>query len=45
MSGSEVAQVMLYLVSYCAPAAFIINLTAYGASVIIGAVSGKGLKL
>lgn len=45
MSGSEVAEIMLYLVSYCAPAAFVINITGYGAKVIYGAVTGKGLQL
>ena len=45
MSASDIGAIMLYLVSYCAPAAFVINLTAYGAKVIIGAVSGKGLQL
>lgn len=45
MSVSDVAQIMLYLVQYCAPAAFVINLTAYGVRVIIDAVTGRGLKL
>lgn len=45
MSGSDVAQIMLFLVKYCAPAAFVINLTAYGARVIIDSVTGKGLRL
>lgn len=45
MSGSEVGQIVLYLVQYCAPAAFVINLTGWGARVIIDAVTGKGLNL
>lgn len=45
MEVSDIAQVMLYLVQYCAPAAFVINLTAYGVKVIIGAVTGKGVSL
>lgn len=45
MQVSDIAQVMVYLVQYCAPAAFIINLTAYGVKVIIGAVTGKGVSL
>lgn len=36
---------IIELVKYCAPAAFIINLTGYGVRVIIDAVTGKGIKL
>ncbi len=45
MGVSEIAEIMIYLVSYCAPAAFVINLTGWGARVIIDAVTGKGLNL
>lgn len=45
MSGSDIAEILLFLVKYCAPTAFVINLTAYGVRVIIDAVTGKGLKL
>lgn len=45
MSVSEVGQVVMYLVSYCAPAAMIINLVGWGARVIIDAITGKGLNL
>lgn len=44
MSVNDIAQVMLFLVSYCAPAAFVINLTAFGARVIIDAATGKFKK-
>lgn len=45
MSGNDIAQIMLFLVQYCAPAAFVINLTAYASRVIIDAMTGKGLRL
>lgn len=45
MSVSDITQVMLNLLAYCLPAAFIINLTAYGVRVIIDTVTGKGLRL
>lgn len=45
MSVNDIGQVMLFLVAYCAPAAFVINLVGYGAKCIIGAVTGKGLVL
>lgn len=45
MSTSDISQVMVSLLEYCLPAAFIINLTGYGVRVIIDVVTGKGLKL
>lgn len=45
MSVNEISEIMLYLVNYCAPAAFVVNLVGYGARVIIDAVTGRGLKL
>lgn len=45
MSIQDVVNLMIYLVNYCAPAALIINLSSWGANVIIGAVSGRGLHL
>lgn len=45
MSMEDIGQVMLYLVQYCAPAAFVINLVAYGANCLISAATGKGFKL
>lgn len=45
MSVNDIGQIMLYLVQYCAPAAFVINLVGYGANVIISAATGKGVKL
>lgn len=45
MSVSDISEVMIFLVKYCAPAAFVINLVGYGVSVIIGAATGKGVKL
>lgn len=45
MQIADVVSLMIYLVSYCAPAALIINISAWGTNVIIGAVSGRGLHL
>ena len=45
MSVTDITQVLIDLVSYCLPAAFIINLTGYGVRVVLDVVSGKGLKL
>lgn len=45
MSVNDITQVMIYLVKYCAPAAFIINLVGYGMRVIVDAATGKGVKL
>ena len=45
VSVSDISSIMIYLVTYCVPAAFVINLVGYGANVIIGAVTGKGVKL
>lgn len=45
MSVSDVSAVLIELIKYCTPAAFIINLTGYGIRVIIDAVTGRGLKL
>ena len=45
MSVTDITQVMIELVKYCLPAAFVINLTAYGSRVIIDACTGKGLRL
>ncbi len=45
MSVNDIRDVMVYLVSYCAPAAFVINLVAYGVRVIIGAATGRGVRL
>lgn len=44
MSVNDISGVMLFLVEYCAPAALVVNLVAYGARVIIDAVTGRGLK-
>lgn len=45
VSVSDISSIMIYLVTYCAPAAFVINLVGYGANVIISAATGKGVKL
>lgn len=45
MSVNDVAEIMKALVFYCAPAAFVINLTAYAVNVIIGVATGKGVRL
>lgn len=45
MSVNDVAAVVLELVKYCVPAAFVINLTGYGVRVVIDAVTGKGVHL
>lgn len=45
MSVTDVAQVIVELVKYCLPAAFVINMTGYGVRVIIDACTGKGLRL
>ncbi len=45
MSLQDASELLAYLISYCAPAALLINLTSWGANVIIGAVTGKGLNL
>lgn len=44
MSVNDISQVMLFLVEYCAPAAFIINLVSFGMSAIIDAATGKFRK-
>lgn len=45
MQVNEIVNLMIYLVSYCAPCALVINLTAWGVNVIIGAITGRGLNL
>lgn len=45
MSVDDIKDVVLYLVTYCTPAAFVVNLVAYGVRVIIDAVTGRGIKL
>lgn len=45
MSVTDITQVIIELVKYCLPAAFVINLTGYGVRVIIDACTGKGLRL
>lgn len=45
MSVTDITQVIVELVKYCVPAAFVINLTGYGVRVIIDACTGKGLRL
>ena len=45
MSVSDITQVIIDLVTYCLPAAFVINLAGYGARVILDAVTGKGIRL
>lgn len=45
MSVSDITQVIVYLIKYCVPAAFVINLTGYGVRVIIDAATGKGVRL
>lgn len=44
MSVNDISEIMVYLVRYCAPCAFVVNLVAYGTRVIIDAVTGRGLK-
>lgn len=44
MSVSDISQVMLFLVEYCAPAAFVINLVSFGTAAIIDAATGKFRK-
>lgn len=45
MSVADVTQVIIELVKFCVPAAFVINLTGYGIRVIMDACTGKGLRL
>ena len=45
MSVSDITQVIVEIVKYCLPAAFVINLAGYGSRVVLDAVTGKGLKL
>lgn len=45
MSVADVALVLLEIVRYCIPFAFMVNLTAWGARVVIAACTGKGLNL
>lgn len=45
MSVNDISQVIIELVKYCVPAAFVINLTAFGVRVIIDACTGKGVRL
>lgn len=45
MGVSDVALVLLEIVRYCIPFAFMVNLTAWGARVVILACTGKGLNL
>lgn len=45
MNTEDIREIMLYLVGYCAPAAFVINLTGYAVRVVVDAVTGRGLKL
>jgi len=45
MSVADVSRVLVELIEYCIPAAFVINLTSYGINAIIAAATGKGVKL
>lgn len=45
MTIADASQVMLQLVSYCMPTAFIINIVSWGCNAILSAVTGKGIKL
>lgn len=45
MELNDVVLVVLELVKYCVPAAFIINLTGYAVRVIVDAATGKGVRL
>ncbi len=45
MSVNDIKDIVLYLVTYCAPAAFVINLSGWAARVIIDAATGKGVNL
>lgn len=45
MGINDIAAIMLWLVQQTAPIAIVISLTRYGASVILDAVSGRGLRL
>lgn len=45
MSVNDISQIVKYLVEYCVPSAFVINLTGYAVRVVIDVVTGKGLKL
>ena len=45
MSVNDVKEMMFWLLQQSAPIAIVIALTRYGASVILDAVSGRGLKL
>lgn len=45
MSIEAIAEVLVFLVGYCAPAGLVINLSSWAVNALIGAVTGKGLKL
>ncbi len=45
MQLNEIVEVILELVRFCAPVAFVINFTGWGIRVIIGAATGKGVQL
>lgn len=45
MSVNDIGEIMKFLVIYCAPCALVVNLVGYGAKVILGAITGKGLVL
>lgn len=45
MTIGDASQVLLQLISYCIPCAFLFNLVGYCGNVIISAATGKGLKL
>lgn len=45
MQVQEISAVLGELITYCAPAALMINLTSWGVNVLIGAITGRGLHL
>lgn len=45
MSISDTSAVIVQLILYCMPAAFLINLSGYACQVVLSAATGKGLKL
>lgn len=42
---NDAVEVMVFLVSYSVPCAFVINLGVWGVNVLLGAMTGKGFKL
>lgn len=45
MAVNDISQLLVYVLQYCVPAAFVINLVSWGAEVIISAATGRGLHL